>query len=150
TDWRVKGIALRARLNLADVVVLTEDLDEGRWCAVPRLDLEASAIVLARESHAEMVVRFLGRAGASDLQPLSDAPAGWVGFQDVELVRAIPTDELALVCLSPLPMMEITLSGGLPLGEGRWLHGAPPAVSVQLPEESEPIELVVDGVWKKR
>lgn len=145
TEWAIEGTERHARLAVGDVIVLTEDVEEARWCAVDRLSLGVTAIVLARQSCAGMVERFLEHAGAGEPQRLSNTPAGWVGFEQVELERAVPTDEPALECLSPLVMMQPALSGGLALGGGRWLYGAPPAVSLLLPEGYVAVELEVDG-----
>ena len=147
-EWRTDGSNLRVRFELPDIVVLTEDRDEARWCAVPQLDLDTEAIVLSRASRASAAADFLTKAGAAELQPFASAPHTWVGFQDVVIVRAIPTDDPSLECLSPLSVFEVSLTGGLPLGKERWLLGAAPVVSVQLPEldTDRAIQIAVDGI----
>ncbi len=136
-------------LSGRDLFVLASRADISGYVSQPCLALGREHVVLCSETIREAVEMALAATGA-DPSVVIDAslgtPPGWIAYQRVvPTVSVHPVDGPDLLnALRPLPEIELSLEGGVPLAYASWIEGHPPAIRVYGDPEHA-VEVYIDG-----
>jgi hypothetical protein len=141
-----------------EIFVLAAGTTHRGFVSHPRLTLGHEHAVLCATSKLPAVEGALLQAGCTTWSRFGDdcgAPRGWVlvadtdrtgrprGFVPTKPVRLEENSDILNV-LRPLPEIEISLEGGVPLGYGDWLAGYPPMIRI-LGHAEHAHEVLIDG-----
>jgi hypothetical protein len=142
--WTHKETGQQWLLAGREIFVLGAGTTHRGFVSCSRLELGREHVVLCTESILEAVEDALHKAGCGNWMKLPEAdgaPPGWVVVVDTDRsgrprgivpMNPVPLDETSDIVnvLRPIPDIEISLEGGVPLGYSSWLAGHPPAIRI--------------------
>jgi hypothetical protein len=141
-----------------EIFVLAAGTTHRGFVSHPHLTLGHEHAVLCSTSKLAAVEGALQQAGCTKWSRFGDeygAPLGWVlvadtdrtgrpqGFVPTKPVRLEENSDILNV-LRPLPEIEISLEGGVPLGYSKWLAGYPPMIRI-LGDAEHAHKVLIDG-----
>jgi len=158
TVWASQDTGQEWTLAGREVFVLAGGTTHRGFVSCPRLTLGREHIVLCASTRLAQVEGALQEAGCTNRSVFREedgAPSGWVLIGDADSARrpqglvptsAVPMEEGSdiLNVLRPLPEIEISLEGGVPLGYSSWLAGFPPLIRV-LGDAQHLEQVLIDG-----
>jgi hypothetical protein len=145
TVWATPDNGQEWTLAGREIFVLAAGTTHRGFVSCPRLTLGREHVVLCKTTRLVDVEGALESAGCARptvLRSEDGTPLGWGLVSDVDRAGQprglVPTVAVSikdggdiLDVLRPLPEIEISLEGGVPLGYSSWLAGFPPAVRVR-------------------
>jgi hypothetical protein len=158
TVWTHQEIGQEWALAGREIFVLAAGTTHRGFVSSTRLVLGREHVVLCATTRLAEVEEALQTAGCPNrtiFREEDGAPSGWVLVGDVDNsgrprglfpTCAVPMveDSDILNVLRPLPEIEISLEGGVPLGYTSWLAGFPPLIRV-LGDAQHVQEVLIDG-----
>jgi hypothetical protein len=141
-----------------EIFVLAAGTTHRGFVSCPRLTLGGEHAVLCTTSKLVAVESALQDAGCRKRTEFGEdegAPPGWVLVGDTDRdgrprgvvpTSAVPMEEGSdiLNVLRPLPEIEISLDGGVPLGYSSWLAGYPPTIRI-IGDAQHADKVLIDG-----
>jgi hypothetical protein len=141
-----------------EIFVLAAGTTHRGFVSRPRLTLGHEQAVLCTTSNVAAVEGALQEAGCAKWVKFGEeygAPLGWIlvadsdptgrprGFVPTKPVRLAEGSDILNV-LRPLPEIDISLEGGVPLGYSSWLAGYPPTIRI-LGDAQHAHKVLIDG-----
>jgi hypothetical protein len=144
TLWANRDIGQQWLLAGREIFVLAAGTTHRGFISCPRLTLGREHAVLCTTTRLPPVEDALRKAGCPKWTVFREEdglPSGWILVADTDRAgrprgliptNAVPMDEGfdILNVLRPLPEIEISLEGGVPLGYSSWLAAFPPAIRI--------------------
>jgi hypothetical protein len=158
TLWTNQDVGQEWVLAGREIFVLAAGTTHRGFVTCPRLTLGREHVVLCRATRLAAVQDSLQKASCTNSTVFREedgAPSGWVLLGDRDKtgrpqglvpITAVAMEENSdiLNVLRPLPGIEISFDGGVPLGYGSWLAGYPPAIRV-LGDAQHVQKVLIDG-----
>ena len=158
TVWAHQATGQEWTLAGREIFVLAAGTTHRGFVSCPRLTLGREHIVLCATTKLAQVEQALQKAGCTNQTVFREedgTPSGWVLVGDMDKsgrARGLfPTCAVLMMegsdilnVLRPLPEIEISLEGGVPLGYSSWLAGFPPLIRV-LGDAQHIQKVLIDG-----